>query len=227
MYPWNLETVLDVKKISEVREATELQFYKNKYLKILNMKYQLKDLGKHMSQFKDNEDELRFKIKEKVAREHNNSHLFITVNPKPHKQDHDVKLVLEEFVKKVIKFINRNFCVEALAVIEQRGVNEEELGKGYHAHIALKRNVNYRPSDIIKGAKNTFKTVCDVKNPSLLNVSTHGEDFHKDKVVYIQGIKTGEGKDIKQKMDKLFRKKYNLEIVYKKDALQNIVIQKS
>ncbi len=213
MYVWDLETAEDVKKIHDIREATELQFYKNKYLKILNMKYELKDLGKHMEKVKDKEDELKKQIKEQTAREHNNSHLFITINPKP---TPDITANLEHFVKKVVKFINRNFCDEAYGVIEQRGVNETELGKGYHAHIALKRNVNYRPSDIIKGAKNTFKDCCDVKKPELLNVRIHGEDFHKDKLEYIYGIKTGEGKDIKQKMDVLFRKKYNLEIIYKK-----------
>lgn len=230
MYPWDLETVEDVKKISAVREATELQFYKNKYLKLLNMKYELKDLGKQMSKVKDREDELKYKIKEKNAREHNNSHLFITINPKPIKQfgdkPADITIHLEDFLKKVLKFVNRNFCSEAWAVIEQRGVSEEDLGKGYHAHIALKRNMNYRPSDIVKGVKNTFKHCCDVKNPACLNVKIHGEDFHKDKLEYIEGIKTGEGKDKKQEMDIIFRKKYNIEIVYK-NAQQNIVNETS
>ncbi len=219
MYPWDLKTAEDVKLISNVREQTELQFYKNKYLKLLNMKYELKDLGEHMAKIKDKEEELKMQIKEKTAREHNNSHLFITVNPKkgwngPYSGFGPGEI--DEFVKKVQKFINRTFCVEAYAVIEQRGTTEAELGTGYHAHIAMKRNVNYRPSDIIKGAKNTFKKCCDVKRPELLNVRIHGEDFHKDKMEYINGVKTGEGKDKKQEMDVIFRKKNNLEIVYKK-----------
>jgi hypothetical protein len=228
MYPWNLETAQDVKKIADVREATELQFYKNKYLKILNMKYQLKDLGEQMAKVKDKEEELKIKLKEKTAREHNNSHLFITINPKPIKQfgdkPADITIHLEHFVKKVNKFINRNFCDEASAVIEQRGVNETELGQGYHAHIALKRNVMYRPSDIVKGAKNTFKDVCNVKKPELLNIRIHGPDFHKDKMEYIKGIKTGEGKDKKQLMDVLFREKYNIEKVYN---AQNVAHEES
>ncbi len=230
MYPWDLETVEDVKKISAVREATELQFYKNKYLKLLNMKYELKDLGKQMSKVKDREDELKLKIKEKTAREHNNSHLFITINPKTGWNGATIGWTLsgelEEFIQKVNKFINRSFCVEAYAVIEQRSTTESDLGKGYHAHIAMKRSVKYRPSDIIKGAKNTFKACCNVKNPQLLNVRVHGPDFHKDKMEYIQGIKTGEGKDKKQEMDVIFRKKYNIEIVYK-NAQQNIVNETS
>lgn len=222
MYIWDCKDAEDAKKMHQIQEATELQFYKNKYLKILNMKYELKDLGKRMANMKDKEEELKYKLKEQTAREHNNSHMFITINPK---EQGDITKNLENFVKKVNKFINRNFCDEAYGVIEQRGVNMTELGKGFHAHIALKRNLNYRPSDIVKGAKNTFKDCCDVKNPNLLNVRIHGEDFHKDKLEYIQGVKTGEGKDKKQDMDVIFRKKYNLEIVYKN--AQNSIKQES
>ena len=135
MYIWDCKTPEDVKLSRNAVIQAEQQFYKNKYLKILNMKYELKDLGKSMAKMKDTEVELKKAIKQKTAIEHNNSHLFITINPKP-------KADLEEFIKKVIKFTNRNFCDEASAVIEQRGVDETELGKGFHAHIALKRNVN-------------------------------------------------------------------------------------
>ncbi len=216
-YIWEIKTPQDVKELSLVEKATEAQFYKNKYLKILNMKYELKTLGKQMEKMKDCEERLKTQMKEKTAKEHNNSHMFITVNPKPNKDpakpDPDPSLV-NEFIKKIMKFINRNFCDEAWAVIEQRSPDEEHIGQGYHAHIALKRNLNYRPSDIIKGAKNTFKNCCDIKNPSCLNVKIHGADFHKDKMEYIQGKKTGEGKDKKQEMDMLFRKKYNIDRIY-------------
>ena len=91
---------------------------------------------------------------------------------------------------------------------------ENEAGQGYHAHIELKRNLNYRPSDIIKGVKNTFKKFCDCNNPHLCNTQIHGADFHKDKREYIEGVKTGLGKSEKQIIDKSFREKNNLQIVY-------------
>lgn len=212
-YFWDCKKGEDVKLELSVRKETEKQFYKNKYLKQLNMKYELKDLGKAMANMKDTEEELKCKLKEKTAQEHNNGYLFITINPKEN-------IKLDHFLKKVLKFIHRNFCDEASAVIEQRGVNIEELGKGFHAHIALKRNLNYRPSDIIKGAKNTFKDCCDTTKNTLLNIKIHGKDFHKDKLEYINGIKTGEGKSEKQIMDRQFREKYNIDPVY--NALKQI-----
>lgn len=196
----------------------EKQFFRTQYRKILAMKYELETLGEPMKEIKDKQEELKNQLKEKLANEHNNGYLFITINPND-------KTQIEYFLKKVIKFIHRNFSDEASAVIEQRGVNETELGKGFHAHIALKRNLNYRPSDIIKGAKNTFKDCCDTKNSALLNIQIIGKDFHKDKLEYINGIKTGEGKSDKQIMDRLYRKNNNIDIVY--NALKQIDLETS
>ena len=208
---WNENDKFAYKHLADARIQTEMQFYKQKYLKQLNMKYELELLGEEMKQMKNDNIKLTEQLKEQTAREHNNGYLFITINPKGEVEPYNK---LHKFEEKIIKFINRNFIEEAWAVIEQRGTTEETAGAGYHAHIELRRNLNYRPSDIIKGAKNTFKSLCDTKNPALLNCQIHGEDFHKDKLEYIEGVKTGEGKDKKQEIDKIFRKNYNLQIVY-------------
>ena len=201
--------------LEELKIQEEKKFFQQQYKKNLTMKFELGTLGSHMSLLKEEQEELRDKLKVKTAREHNNGYLFITVNPKIlRKTGQLLKDDVQNFEKSIIKFINRNFIEEAWAVIEQRGTTIDEAGQGYHAHIELRRNLNYRPSDIIKGAKNTFKRYCDVKNPNLLNCQIHGEDFHKDKLEYIEGVKTGEGKDSKQIIDKTFRKNNNLQVVY-------------
>lgn len=58
-YIWEIKTAQDVKELSLIEKATEAQFYKNKYLKILNMKYELKTLGKQMEKMKDCEEKLK------------------------------------------------------------------------------------------------------------------------------------------------------------------------
>lgn len=194
--------------LQKLKIEEEKKFYQQQYKKNLNMKYQLETLGSTMLTLKQEQDKLKNKLKEKTAKDHNNGYLFITINPKT--EIHEIK----KFEKALIKFINRNFIEEAWAVIEQRGTELSDLGQGYHAHIELKRNLNYRPSDIIKGVKNTFKKFCDCNNPHLCNTQIHGADFHKDKREYIEGVKTGSGKSEKQIIDKSFREKYNLQIVY-------------
>jgi len=193
----------------------EKKFFQLQYRKTLNMKFELETLGETMKKVKEVHTNLRQQLKVKLAKEHNNGYLFITVNPKWSANKQPNMDEIKSFEKQLIKFINRNFIDEAWAVLEQRGETDAQAGIGCHAHIELKRNLNYRPSDIIKGVKNTFKKFCDVNNPNLLTCQTHGEDYHKDKMEYIEGVKTGEGKDIKQEVDKTFRKKYNLSTIYK------------
>lgn len=215
---------ITAKDLEELKIQEEKKFFQLQYKKNLNMKFELGTLGSHMTQLKEEQEALRDKLKVKTARDHNNGYLFITVNPKLLRTTGNLlKENVKNFEKAILKFINRNFIEEAWAVIEQRGTTEEDAGQGYHAHIELRRNLNYRPSDIIKGAKNSFKKYCDVNSTNLLNCQIHGEDFHKDKMEYIDGVKTGEGKDLKQIIDKTFRKINNLQIVY--NAKKNVVSQ--
>lgn len=98
-----------------------------------------------------------------------------------------------------------------LYVLEQRGSTEFEAGKGFHAHILVRRNLEYKPSWLKKNIGNTCKNLCNINNPNLLNIQVIGEDFARDKKVYILGQnKNGEGKDLKQQIDIFWRK--NLSI---------------
>jgi hypothetical protein len=49
-----------------------------------------------------------------------------------------------------------------------------------------------------------------------VNIQIVGDDYKKDKLEYFTGIKTGEGKDAKQLIDKVWRKQIQIEDVYLK-----------
>ncbi len=175
----------------------------------LNMKYELELLGEPLAQLKAENDELKMKLKEKIAKDNHNQFVFITINPKP-----DVKF--ETFRDTCIKYCQRKMFSETWLVFEQRGSTEEEMGKGFHAHVEAIRNLEYKPSQIVRNTENTFKNIVDMKvKKHTLTIQHHGEDFHKDKLEYIEGVKTGEGKDEKQIMDIKFREKNNLNVCYK------------
>ena len=94
-------------------------------------------------------------------------------------------------------------------------------GKGFHCHLLCKRNLNYKPFRVSQCIQNTCKDL--IKNPKdnkLLNIQHIGEDFAADKIIYMLEQKTGEGKDQKQLIDKIFREKNNLNIVYKYAKIQ-------
>lgn len=186
---------------------TKKDWKKNLIKKLLNKEYLAQQLGDNYKKMLEYENSLNTIIRENVAKEHNNLYCFITINPRD-----NVKL--EDFRAKVEKLVTRNMFKEYIYVFEQRGSESKEAGKGFHSHILLRRNISYKPSKIKENTKNTFKQVCEVNNPSILNIQFIGESFAKDKQDYITDCKTGEGKDLKQEIDIVWRKQFNIEPFY-------------
>ncbi len=219
MYNMNLKQILcgavpqDLGKIPDYLEKTKEYedvlkiFKKKKFEQIIKMEYDLGKLGQKMLDIKEYEQNCRYELKEATAKEHNNAYCFVTINP-------NETTTLSEFETKLTKFVNRNMFISYRYVIEQRGATEKEMGKGFHAHVLLKRNLDYKPSKIVVNTKNTFKGITAIDNNQILNIQHIGEDFAKDKDEYMTGVKTGEGKDKKQAIDKIWREKNNLESVY-------------
>jgi len=195
------------KEMDKVIKPAIEQFTKKKIESMIRMKYEAGTLGEKWVKIKNYEDKCKADCKEVVAKNHNNGYVFITINPKP-----DVSF--ETFRNKVDKFVNRNCFKQYRYVFEQRSDTEQDMGKGFHAHILLKRNLDYKPSKIIVNTKNTFKGITQVDNPQILNIQNIGADYAKDKDEYITGVKTGEGKDKKQEIDILWRKANNIDSVY-------------
>lgn len=195
----------EVLKLTTVFEEAVKDFDKGLIRKLVKLSYDAECLGEKYTKLKKKERDLGDIIKQNLAVEHNNGFVFITVNPKS-------GVSFEDFDKQVRKLLKRNMFVGVLAVYEQRGKNEQEIGKGFHAHILAERNLNYKPSKVAKNTKNTFKGVCDVNRSYLMNIQFTGPDFASDKQEYILGTnKTGDGKDLKQNMDKLWRSSLGLE----------------
>lgn len=192
-------------------ELKELK--KRKFKQILEQEFTLETLGsfeKGLSKIiKDN----NIRLKAKLALDHNNGFIWITVNPKP-------GVTLAEFQKKIIKLSNRKLFLETHYVFEQRGTTTEDMGKGFHAHILGKRNLNYKPYKCSECIKNTCKDLVGNKNnQSHLNIQIIGPEYAKDKLDYIMSEKTGlkedgQPKALAQVIDIAWREKYNIPPYY-------------
>lgn len=180
---------------------------KNKMKQLFSKSYNARRMGDQWSEIKDYEDELEQTVREATARKHNNLYLWLTVSPKASIEWKDFKDVIERFVK-------RTMFNDHLYVYEQRGKEETSIGDGFHCHLLLKRNLDYKPSKVIQNSKNTFKNITNVKKFEIFNYHWLDEQFKKDKVEYITGLKTGEDKDVKQEMDILFRKYNDIDLYY-------------
>lgn len=161
-------------------------------------------------------------------------YLFVTINA-------DEKISeFNKFVSAVKAIERKSWVNDILYVIEQRGKNSDEIGKGYHAHLLIHRN----GKSFSKFCKEILSTCYSFKVYDKQTI----EDFYRDHdIPYRYGPftveytepehlknrisymtkqkkitdKNGEynEKDIKQQYDKPFRERNNLKDYYIKGQL--------
>lgn len=200
------EMVLDIEL--ELRELK-----KRKIRKILELEYELGSIDPVLAGLKKLETNLKQKLKVQTAEKHNNNYMWITINPKP-------SVALGEFRKVITRILTKTCFADVLACYEQRAVSKEDLGKGFHVHILVKRNLNYKPIKLKQNIKNSCKKIVGNINADYsINLQTIGTEFAKDKKQYILGEKYGkddEGnlKKDKQSMDDIWRKQEGINAYY-------------
>jgi hypothetical protein len=138
-------------------------------------------------------------------------HYWVTINP-------EEKILLKDLKSAVDKLTLRSFIEKYMYVIEQRGSNRDEIGKGKHVHIYFKIHEDkYQvPSKIIELMKSTLKKVVNV-NTKALWIQILREEYVKDKILYmIDKNIDNEHKDKQQKqeMDQIYREINNLDNYY-------------
>lgn len=197
-------------KYNQIHLEESDELVRRKIKKILSQEFELERMGKFLKSIKDLEAQNAILLKEKQAFKKNNSHIFITINPKP-------SVELEEFMKVCHKVAKKTCFSDTLYVFEQRGTTATcDIGKGFHCHLLVARNLNYKPTKCIANMKQSLKKyVGNVNNQAQLNFMVVGPEFAKDKKDYILGKnKTGEGKDEKQLGDDIFRKNNLISAFY-------------
>jgi len=149
------------------------------------------------------------KIAEEATEEKfNTDYIFMTVNPRS-------EVGLTEFKKAIEKMMSKVWIEQYLYVIEQRGENEEEAGKGYHFHALIYRK-GKKFNELNREFKSSMKKITNVDKWNTFQISICSENDIKKRVNYMIGRKSDESKWLKQDIDKVFRKKYNLQDYYEK-----------
>ena len=175
---------------------------KKKYMEIIHLEH---ELGLNSS-FNDLESYSQ-QLKSLKANKRGNLWLYLTINPKKGSSFFDFKPLLERFVKR--KIIEQFFYC-----YEQRGQTENELGEGFHCHLLLKRSLRVPPNKFVRNAKNTFKKITNVNNPQIFHYRWCPQEYLIDKIAYISGHKNDEEKDLKCKMDTVWRLLHSLQPYY-------------
>ena len=153
------------------------------------------------------------KIRQKNLKE-KRGFLFITISPEDGK-------FTQEFIEDVKSIFSWSWINEMWFVFEQRGDCESNMGRGAHAHILISDWDNEK-SKAEKQITEKFRKYVGAKLygkklKEVLNVLDKKMEWMPDKMEYILGTKTDEGKPEKQAMDKLWRKKNSYENYYHYD----------
>lgn len=150
-------------------------------------------------------------IKEVVDKKEKNNiksdYLFVTVNPRP-------TVNITDFINICSKVITKPWIQKYLYVIEQRGANEDEVGKGFHAHFLIHKIPSKSFAHARREFESSFRKFCDTQNYHTFNFA-----FCKDLDIpkrqnYLVGLKADPEKHIKQEFDKKFRKIYEIPDYY-------------
>ncbi len=130
--------------------------------------------------------------------------LWVTVNPIPTITIDQFKLIVEKFIKKKQIF-------HYYYTFEQRSPTEENMGLGLHVHLLF----NYtNKTQSIKDMVNGHFKQC-VQHPMHIHIRRCPTAFMNDKITYMLGEKTGEGKLQKVEIDKLWKIKHSIQFNYK------------
>uniref|UniRef100_UPI0040487CDE hypothetical protein n=1 Tax=Mariniflexile sp. TaxID=1979402 RepID=UPI0040487CDE len=146
-------------KYLEIIEKCDEQILRRVRMK----EYETDNLGERWKNIRKYEQELMLRKKTMTAELNLNLYLFVTISPKPEVQ-------LEDFTKTVEKLVKRHMFSAYAYAFEQRASAPEEVGKGFHVHILLRRNLNYKPCKIKANMANTVKHLLNPKDNRVFNV---------------------------------------------------------
>jgi len=146
-----------------------------------------------------------------------NGNFFITVRPD------DNKCTFEEFYKLLYKFVNRKSINKYVLTLEQKGLDIEHLGNGFHAHIICQTSFSGK-QNALRDTISTFKKVCNA-NCIQVDYCKNPEEL-KNKYL-IEYESNDQHKIVTKEMDNLWRKQKGLRDIYENDLPPLSVIIKS
>lgn len=206
---------------TEVESSSNLDEYRETYkkfrqsllMKIHHLEY---ELGESNQDLKHIIEKLSMKKSEKSG----NLWCWITISPDPKKFKSALDVV--ELVNHTIKKCNRKLIEDWKFCVEQRTDNITEFDKKYpnvgiHLHLLCRRNLAYKPSKFCKNFRNSWKMwVKNVNDNNFVNMKWCPQEYLRDKLEYMEGVKTGVGKDKKCMCDSYMRKSKGMLSLYTK-----------
>ncbi len=188
-------------EINEIKKDANKQVLKEFYVNIARLRIKAGRNKKIDIEDLEEIDELKKEIKENHKGEDPKYALFITINPKVNDLSG-----YEQLDKQVQKCISKYWVSDYAYCYEQRSTDSSAI-HGLHSHILLTRG-SHKPSHCEREIISTFKGLCG--NSKHINIQYKRKEWVKDKLEYMLGMKTGDGKDEKVEIDEVMRNKLDI-----------------
>lgn len=232
--PVECSELVAMQKELDLQKAAKAEVLKRKWTQYFNLQFELGLLGNDSfgtayTKLRNDIKDLKTKLKAEYQLSERFEYLWITVSMSPNCPVTGNETATARFKRKIERFCNRKLFSSYIFVLEQRDTLEgtyvcdydlqgvPNWYVGQHAHLLLKRNPSYCYSQIVRNTKNTFRMWCDVENSKILHIRKCPAKFLPDKLEYILGTKTAEGKSGKQLMDVKWRSENDIENFYESD----------
>lgn len=135
---------------------------------------------------------------------------FITIRP------NDETCKIEELVENVNKLISRSCFIKGCYSYEQKGIDETQLGKGFHCHLVCETKHRSK-GECLRDVKSTFRGMINNNKITENNIDVRTTNNPEELIEsYLIDYKSDDGhKEATQAWDELWRTGMTLERLYK------------
>lgn len=146
------------------------------------------------------------------------THVWLTITPEEQNGYDADPVALATFIK---SWLDKSTMVEQYTfAMEQRSDTRKGMGKGCHAHILIRRQDNRTFAEYNQNIKRKFGAMHGTKFKFFganKTGSTYykGQEFAKNKLKYLAGVKEGKHKQSLAEIDIVWREWWGLQPIYK------------
>lgn len=188
----------DLREWQDAYDAAKIQARKQ-----IMMKLAKAEMEESIPQYlKDKLMKVESRIKESKDERDPKYFAFVTINPENNKfEDYQALNILVE------KCVSKYWVTQYAYCYEQRSDDADNIF-GLHCHCIFIR-AGKRPSELEREIRSTFSKCVGIPNLHI-NIQYKRKEWLQDKVDYMKGLKTGEGKDTKVSIDSIMRSRLKI-----------------
>lgn len=133
-------------------------------------------------------------------------HYFITVRPDTN------EITIDKFIEKIANFVSRKCFISYVLSFEQKGICNEDIGKGFHVHILAHMSQRSK-GEVLRDTISSFKD-CTSANCIQVDILKTKNDYDSSYKYIAEYESNDDHKIVTKEWDEIWRQKINIEHLY-------------